>query len=749
MESAFARAFTYEFGLGAISDSPDGESTAPSDAGRLFLRGDPGPEGWAARIHPEDAARVTARRAEQALAREREAVISYRLHRFDGTWVHVDDFSTLIMDDDGTPRGFAGTVIDVSHRIAAQAATVGELERYRLASEAANALVYDVVLDQDDVTFVHGLQEVLGYGPLPLTPWCEWWRSLVHPEDLPAHLERLHHLLEFRPGERAVYRVRAADGGWRYVEDVRRLLKGADGEPDRLVAVIADVTPREEGRRLIAAHDATLQEALDAGGLATWEYDLVADELNCDRRVLQMFDLPADRKPTVAELLASIVPADRPTREQLAPLWDPAIGRAETTFRVVRRNGELRWIHSMERAEFGPEGTPLRVIGIDRDVTVEQRALADLRASEERFRTIANLGPAYVWSADPNGTLQFAGDSWLEYTGLSLEDNRRWDAFVVHPDDRVRCIEAWDEATASGKLAVEVRTRRHDGEYRWMDIRAVPLRDAAGTVTSWVGITLDVHERRLAEEQLRENAEWLRLAQEVALTGVVQIDVPSGRVRFDARAARILDIAPEVRLDEWGARIHPDDMPMILRVMRAGRDPGASDAPRDYTMEYRVQRRDGSWAWVYGRGRTLFDGSGVLAARRTLVTVQDITNRKAAEESQRNAEERLRQALTVGQLGTFEYDPERHVVTWDETAREIFGIPTATTTLQQYLDRVHIEDRERVGEEVRRSWTLRIPWMRSNPSTASCGRRARCAGCTVASAPSSRGKASIGSPCVR
>ena len=128
-----------------------------------------------------------------------------------------------------------------------------------------------------------------------------------------------------------------------------------------------------------------------------------------------------------------------------------------------------------------------------------------LRASEERFRNLANAVPDIVWIADPDGNITFANDRWYQFCGITPERNAsEWPELVLHPDDRERCIAEWTRALREGtEYEIEVRNRRHDGEYRWFLTRASPIRDAEGRITAWFGSTTDIHDRKQAEERQR------------------------------------------------------------------------------------------------------------------------------------------------------------------------------------------------------------------------------------------------------
>jgi PAS domain S-box-containing protein len=134
-----------------------------------------------------------------------------------------------------------------------------------------------------------------------------------------------------------------------------------------------------------------------------------------------------------------------------------------------------------------------------------KRSEENLRRSEERFRTLANTMPSMVWTAAPDGTILFSNDQWYNYTGLTEEENAtNWAERVLHPEDYDRCVLEWTRALQAvpDEYRIEVRNRRKDGAYRWFQTRAVPVRNEAGNVTAWYGVTTDIHDRKEAERRL-------------------------------------------------------------------------------------------------------------------------------------------------------------------------------------------------------------------------------------------------------
>jgi PAS domain S-box-containing protein len=211
---------------------------------------------------------------------------------------------------------------------------------------------------------------------------------------------------------------------------------------------------------------------------------------------------------TAAEMVGrhiSILAAPGHEDEMPAILEHIRRGEKVERYETVRRRKDGRLVDialtvSPIRDESG------RIIGaskIARDISERKRAEMALRASEERFRHLADAVPDIVWTADPDGSITFASDRWFQFCGITPEQNvRDWPELVLHPDDRQRCLAQWTRALREGtEYEIEVRNRRHDGEYRWFLTRASPIRDAAGRITAWFGCTTDIHDRKQAEER--------------------------------------------------------------------------------------------------------------------------------------------------------------------------------------------------------------------------------------------------------
>jgi PAS domain S-box-containing protein len=132
-----------------------------------------------------------------------------------------------------------------------------------------------------------------------------------------------------------------------------------------------------------------------------------------------------------------------------------------------------------------------------------QKLYEDLRRSQRELRGVINTVPAHVWSASPDGTVDFVNGRLLEFVGLSSDDILGWNwESVLNPDDRAKFDTDWRAAIKDGQsIEREVRVRRADGQHRWFFVRNVPQRDEAGNVTKWYGSGIEIEDLKRAEEE--------------------------------------------------------------------------------------------------------------------------------------------------------------------------------------------------------------------------------------------------------
>jgi len=159
------------------------------------------------------------------------------------------------------------------------------------------------------------------------------------------------------------------------------------------------------------------------------------------------------------------------------------------------------------------------------DITERHRTEEAVRESEQRFRLVADTAPALMWMSGTDKLCNYFNKPWLDFTGRSMEEElgSGW-AEGVHPDDLQRCLDIYTQSfDRREKFKMEYRLRHHDGEYRWILDIGVPRLNQDGSFAGYIGIGVDVTDRKHAEHALAESEERLRLAQSAALIGTFEL----------------------------------------------------------------------------------------------------------------------------------------------------------------------------------------------------------------------------------
>jgi PAS domain S-box-containing protein len=254
------------------------------------------------------------------------------------------------------------------------------------------------------------------------------------------------------------------------------------------------------------AQRAVLEAALGSvdAGVYSWNPDTGRAEW--DERLRAMYGFGADEPATYSALLARVHPADRARVERalLDATAPEGSRRYSVEFRIVRTDGDIRWISSTGFAVF-ERGRLVRVVGTGRNVTERRRVEAALRESEQRFATLAEGSPVLLWVNGLEGS-EFVNRAYREFVGVDSDEEvggYDWSRFV-HPDDRDDYLSAYRHAfAAQARFTAEFRFRRADGEYRWMRSDATPRFGDDGALVGYVGASVDITERRNAEQALR------------------------------------------------------------------------------------------------------------------------------------------------------------------------------------------------------------------------------------------------------
>ena len=297
-----------------------------------------------------------------------------------------------------------------------------------------------------------------------------------------------------------------------------------------VVASFSDITERREAEEKLRKSEANLAAAQRVAHLGDWEFDVLTQEITWSEELFRIFGLdPTEPEPTFDEHLQQIYPDDR-------ALWQEVVGQALASgncykfdFRIVRPNGQVRYLEARGEAVFNEQGQVVKLFGTSLDITDRKRIEEALRTSEQRLRYLVSSSPSVIFSAKPDGDhgATYISENVVNLLGYEarefLEDSSFW-ADRIHPDDVERIFAGTAKVFEQEFYSHEYRFRRADGTYCWLLAQLRLMRDEAGFPTEILGYLLDISDRKRTEATLQEaERRWRSLLENVQLL-VVGLD---------------------------------------------------------------------------------------------------------------------------------------------------------------------------------------------------------------------------------
>jgi len=391
-------------------------------------------------------------------------------------------------------------------------------------------------------------------------------------------------------------------GEWFWASGELTPILNPAGVPFGFVKVLRDRTEAHRTGEALRQSEQRLRRAQEAGGVGVFSMDLATGMVSGSPEFCRIYGLDICDAIPAESISALLVPEDfaeiaryRRIDWEIAPLVvEYRIRRADT--------GELRWIARRGEYERDAAGKPVRLDGVVQDVTERRAAQRAIEESAAQFLTLAQTLPNHVWTAQPDGRIEWFNDRFYEYSGRARADLalERWHP-NVHPDDGAVSRERWQAALESGEIyEAEFRLQRRDGAYRWHLARALPIHTTDRRIKRWIGTNTDIHERKLAEAQsTRDRDRIWSLSQELMLV----CDFEGVIVAANPAAMRLLGWSEDElvgrNIEEF---VHPDDWARTADEIRR-----LSHGLTTLAFENRYRTKDGghrllAWAAVPDAG---------------------------------------------------------------------------------------------------------------------------------------------------
>jgi len=388
-----------------------------------------------------------------------------------------------------------------------------------------------------------------------------------------------------------------------------------------------------------------------------------------------------------------------------------------------------------------PSPQLLYFIGIQTDITESKRVEEALRQSEQRWRFLAESIPQQVWTAKPDGLVNYVNQRVLDYFGRPPEQllGMKWQS-LIHPEDLPNCIQIWRHSLTTGEpYEVEFRLQKKDSTYRWHIGRALPWRDSQGQIGAWFGTNTDIDDRKQAERNLRSHANQQAVVAELGQLALAGKDL---MVLMD-RAAELIVKTLEIKYC-YILELLPGDNAFLLRAGTGWQDGlvgyaiiGAQEnSHAGYTLlvkepviieDLRIETRfsgppllhnhravSGMSAIIPGQDKP-FGVLGVYSTKKRQFTEDDIhflqavanvlatvRERQRTEEALRESQERYAIAVRGSNEGLWDWDLRANEVFFSPRWKAILGCTDGEIgdTPEDWFERVHPDDQEQLRAEI-------------------------------------------------
>ena len=410
-----------------------------------------------------------------------------------------------VLDERGEVEAIIHRATDITEQRRGEAALRASEERHRILVSALSEIVWETdaaAEAEPSATWAAltgmTLEETAGRG----------WLAAIHPDDLA--LTRVNFSIASAvPGRRYIteYRIRCADGAYRWFESRGVARVRDDGTIAGWVGVSIDIDERRQARTKLQDSEARLRRIFESGMIGVGYGDIDGSIAEINDAFLAMIGR------TRAELDAGdinwieITAPEHRDRDDIAFAQMQQAGVSAPYEKDYLLADGQRLPVQIAIAALDPSGKSRTHVALIADMTAQKQAIAAVAASEAELRTRLNALPQIVWSTLPDGFHDFYNDRWYEFTGVAAgsTDGEEWNG-MFHTDDQDRAWALWRYSLATGEpYEIEYRLRDATGEYRWVLGRALPIRGLDGTIGRWMGSCTDIHEMVLSRAALAES----------------------------------------------------------------------------------------------------------------------------------------------------------------------------------------------------------------------------------------------------
>lgn len=605
-------------------------------------------------------------------------ILECRLKCKDGSYKLIELTATNLINDPHI-KGILINFHDISLHKMAEDALVESENRYRRLHESITDSFVQVLMTGEIVNVNRSFLEMLGYTKEEafsltyndITPakWHEYEKEIIETQVLPNGYSQVYEKEYIRK-----------DGLIFPVELRTYLLKGNDGMPSGMWAIISDITDRKNAEKALRESEERFRSLLESVPTVAVQGYSMDGKTNYWNKASERFYGYTEEEAIDKNLLDLIIPPEMRGEVEkairyMADTGDP-IPSAELS--LMRKDKSLVSVYSSHSIVKIPGREP-ELFCIDIDLSERKKAEETLSNERNLLRTLIDNLPesVQVYIKDTQSRYIINNRAHLKTLGASSQEEvygkTSLDFFATGLAKDFLADDV--EIFRSGIPLIEKDERVYNftlGEERWHSTTKVPFRNSEGVIVGLVGMTSDITERKLSDKIIRESEERFRFSMEATNDGLWDWDIRTNEGYFNPAFFKMLGYEPDsfpVKGEFWVNMMHPDD---VVHTNRAYTDciEGRYDS---FEVEYRMRAKDGSWSWILGRVKSIARDDNGFAVR-LLGTHMDITGRKNMEAALRESEEKYRAWIdNLGEGLGFVNQNEEFIFS-NSVGNDIFGV---------------------------------------------------------------------------
>jgi PAS domain S-box-containing protein len=486
-------------------------------------------------VHPDDSP-AFGDALRRCLATGESFAMRYRLRRADGIYHWLSSRAEPLRDQDGRIVQWYGLCHDIDDQVKAEEALRKSERQLQQMIDAVPVRAFSTTPTGGPVRFNKRYEDYLrtvipNFDDLEEPRIAKLVQDLLHPEDAPEVQRSVRHCFETGAPFVMRYRRRDKDGAYRWAEGRMEPLRDQDGAIVQWYGINLDIDDEMRAQEALRDRERELSQLVDMVPSLLWRLTPDGEPNFFNKRLIDFFglDIADADKPDTSRLAAIIETAVHPDD---APSLGEALYRCFVTgerfsmkYRLRRADGVYRWVDGRAEPLRDQGGRIVQWYGLSHDIDDQLRVEEALRDRERALWQLVETLPAMIDCVAPDGEPVYRSQQLREFLGYSLEelDETGKPRLVgtldagVHPDDLAGVKETYAHSLHTGEpYARRHRLRRFDGEYRWVETRAAPMRNAEGAIVQWNVICLDIDGEVRAQEELRLASERLARASQAA-----------------------------------------------------------------------------------------------------------------------------------------------------------------------------------------------------------------------------------------